>query len=137
MGRVSVFAVRNASAQAIADLVEHDEEVGIQVAEHGALERLHHFGERVRRAGPEQQSFGVSHAPKLRDRTGDAVEDVGFRDQHLVESPVPHHRHDHDHAAHDHVDAALLESGVVAALRDRLGRERAEDLLGRGRVNRK
>ena len=45
---------------------------------------------------------------------------------------------DHDHAADDHVDPARLEPGVVAALRDRLGRERAEHLLGRGRgVSRK
>ena len=39
---------------------------------------------------------------------------------------------DHDHAADDHVDPARFEPGVVAALRDRLGRERAEHLLGRG-----
>ena len=48
-------------AQPVGDLVEHDEEVGIQVPEHGPLERLHHLGKRVRRAGPEQQTFGVGH----------------------------------------------------------------------------
>ena len=48
-------------AQPVADLVEHHEEVGIEVPEHRALERLHHLGIRVRRAGPEQQSFGVGH----------------------------------------------------------------------------
>ena len=39
---------------------------------------------------------------------------------------------DHDHAADDHVDAARLETGIVTAAGDRLGRERAEDLLGGG-----
>ena len=40
-------------------------------------------------------------------------------------------RHDDDHAADDHVDPTGFESGIVTAPRDRLGRERAEDLLGR------
>jgi hypothetical protein len=47
--------------QPIADLVEHDEEVGIEVTEDRALQRLHHLGVRIRRAGPEQQSFRVGH----------------------------------------------------------------------------
>ena len=62
--------------------------------------------------------------------TGEAVEDVGLGDEHLVEAPVPHHRDDDDRAADDHVDPARFEAGVVAALRDRLGRQRAEHLLG-------
>ena len=61
IGSVSVVRGAERGAQPVADLVEHDEEVGIEVAEHGALERLHHLGVRVRRAGPEQQSFGVRH----------------------------------------------------------------------------
>ena len=40
-------------------------------------------------------------------------------------------RDDDDHAADDHVDPARFEAGIVAALLDRLGRERAEHLLGR------
>src|SRR5207247_466874 len=48
--------------QPVTDLVEHDEEVGIEVPEDGSLERLHHLGIRIRRAGPEQQSLRVGHA---------------------------------------------------------------------------
>ena len=61
IGSVSVFVGAEHGAQPVADLVEHDEEVGIEVPEHGALERFHHLGIRVRRAGPEQQPIGVRH----------------------------------------------------------------------------
>ena len=47
--------------QPVGDLVEHQEEVGIEMPEHRALERLHHLGVRVRRAGAQQETFGVLH----------------------------------------------------------------------------
>ena len=68
IGSVSVFVGAEHGAQPVADLVEHDEEVGIEVPEHRALERLHHLGIRIRRPGPEQQSFGVGHGDGRYDR---------------------------------------------------------------------
>ena len=65
-------------------------------------------------------------ARRLRDRPGQAVEDVGLRHEHLVEAPMSHHRHDNDHPADDHVDAARFETGIVPAPGDRFGREGAE-----------
>ena len=72
--------------------------------------------------GPEQQPIGVRSARPT--TTGEAVEDVGFRHEQLVEVEVAHHRHDDDRAADDHVDAARFEAGVVAPLR-RSARSRA------------
>ena len=50
IGSVSALSVRNDGAQPVADLVEHREELGIEVPEHRPLERFHHLGIRVRRA---------------------------------------------------------------------------------------
>ena len=116
-------------AQAVGDLVEHDEEIRVEVAEHRPLERFHHLGVRVRRPRPEQQSVGVHQAIV---KTSEAVEDVRLRHEHLVEVEVPQHRHDDDRAADDHVDAAWFEPGVVAPLFDGFGGERAEHLFGGG-----
>ena len=70
IGSVSAFVGAEHGAQAVGDLVEHDEEVGIEVPEHRALERFHHLGIRIRRPGPEQQSIGMQHAGRTeRDRT--------------------------------------------------------------------
>ena len=49
-------------AQAIADLVEHREEVWIEVPEHRSLERFHDLGIRVRRPGPEQEPLRMHGA---------------------------------------------------------------------------
>ena len=68
IGSVSAFSVRKTSAQAVGDLVEHDEEVGIEMPEHRALERLHDLGIRIRRPRPEQQPIGMQHARRLPSR---------------------------------------------------------------------
>ena len=47
-----------------------------------------------------------------------------------AKAEVAQDRHDDDRAADDHVDAAGIEAGIVAALRDRLGCERAEHVFG-------
>ena len=52
-------------SQPVGDLVEHDEEVGIEVPEDGALERFHDLGIRIRRTRPEQQPISVKHAGRL------------------------------------------------------------------------
>ena len=65
IGSVSALSVRKTEAQPVRDLVEHDEEVGVEVPEHGALERFHDLGIRVRRPGPEQQPISVEHAGRL------------------------------------------------------------------------
>ena len=62
----------------------------------------------------------------------EAVEDVGLRHEHLVEAEHPHHRHQHDRPADDHVDPSGLEARVVRTLGRRLGGERAEDVFGGG-----
>ena len=54
-------------AQTVGDLVEHDEEVGIEMPEHRPLERLHHLRIRIRRPGPEQQSISMRHTREASD----------------------------------------------------------------------
>ena len=89
---------------------------------------------------PEMRDFATrDHADArsrqggLRDlRTHQPVEDVGFRDEHLVEAERPQDRRRDDGPADDHVDPAGLEPRVVATDVGRLERERAEDVLGRG-----
>ena len=66
IGSVNAFSVRNTARRRSRDLVEHDEEVGVEVAEHRPLERFHHLGIRVRRTRPEQQSIGVHGAIEAR-----------------------------------------------------------------------
>ena len=61
IGSVSAFVGAEHEPQAIGDLVEHREELGIEVPEHRALERFHHLGIRVRRPRPEQQPIGMNH----------------------------------------------------------------------------
>ena len=63
IGNVSAFVGPERGAQAVGDLVEHDEEVRVEVAEHRPLERLHHLGVRVRRPRPEQQPVGDASRP--------------------------------------------------------------------------
>ena len=69
--------------------------------------------------------------------SGETVEDVGLGDQHLVERPLAHDRTITITPADDHVDPARLEAGIVAPPLDRLGGQRAEDLLGGRRACRR
>ena len=46
----------------VGDLVEHVEEVGVEVPEDGTLECFHHLGIRIRRPRPEQQPFSMHEA---------------------------------------------------------------------------
>ena len=62
IGNVSVFAVWNTARNRSAISSSTTRKSGIQVAEDRTLERLHHLGIRVRRAGPEQQAIGMHHA---------------------------------------------------------------------------
>src|SRR4030088_531499 len=59
----------------------------------------------------------------------EAVEDVGFGHQHLVETEDAEDPDQHRVATDDDIDPAGLESGVVLPLFDALGRERAEHVL--------
>ncbi len=52
-------------SQPVGDLVEHREELGIEMPEHRPLERFHDLGIRVRRPRPEQQSIRMHHARRL------------------------------------------------------------------------
>ena len=65
IGSVSALLGAEHGAQPVGDLVEHDEEVGVEVPEHGTLERFHHLGIRVRRPRPEQQPFSVCHDAQI------------------------------------------------------------------------
>ena len=58
IGSVSAFVGAEHGAQARHRLVEHREELGIEVPEHRAPERGDRLGVRVRRTGPEQQAIG-------------------------------------------------------------------------------
>ena len=59
-----------------------------------------------------------------------AVEDVGLRHEHLVETEHAEDADEHRGAADDHVDPPRLEPRVVGALLGGLGGEGAEHVLG-------
>ncbi len=97
--------------QPVGDVVEHTEELGVEMPEHRPLERFHDLGIRVRRTRPEQQLIGVNHAPRLvtclvlrtawlagsggleLGQTGDAVPAAAEHVQRLVDAGVVAHHH--------------------------------------------
>ena len=87
-----------------------------------------------RQSRERRVSAGQRRSGSLGLTAHQTVEDVGLADTSISSKPSTRRIADeHDRAADDHVDPARLEARVVRALRrPRLGRERAEHVLGRG-----